>query len=173
MGAEDCEMDEAKSYSSCQGVSDYGYSTYLIYLSQALAWCPWQDSLLATGGGTGDATVHFWNTNTGGRTASLTTPAQVTSIQFTPLAKEVMTTHGFPTNSIMVHSYPSLVKVGEIKDAHDSRVLYSALSPVGDTVVTGAGDENVKFWKLWEVPAKKAKGSSKSGSDGNIFTMRF
>ncbi|CCA70183.1 related to cell cycle protein p55cdc [Serendipita indica DSM 11827] len=127
---------------------------------KALAWCPWQDSLLASGGGTGDATVHFWNTNTGARVASLTTPAQVTSIHFTPLAKEVMTTHGYPTNSIMVHSYPSMTKIGEIKDAHDSRVLYSALSPVGDTVVTGAGDENIKFWKLWEVPPKKAKSKS-------------
>ncbi|KAG8787535.1 ubiquitin-protein transferase activating protein [Serendipita sp. 397] len=138
---------------------------------KAIAWCPWQDSLLATGGGTGDATVHFWNTNTGARVASLTTPGQVTSVHFTPLAKEFVTTHGYPTNSVMVHSYPSMTKIGEIKDAHDSRVIYSAISPSGDSIVTGAGDENIKFWKLWEVPPKKQKGSGKSSSS-SVLTLR-
>jgi cell division cycle protein 20 (cofactor of APC complex) len=114
--------------------------------------------------------VHFWNSNTGARLNSLTTPAQVTSIRFTPLAKEVFTSHGFPNNSIMVHSYPSLNKIGEIRDAHDSRVLYSAISPQGDVVVTGAGDENAKFWKIWDVPPRQPKSSRKGTS--SIMTIR-
>ena len=28
---------------------------------KALAWCPWQRNLLATGGGTSDQTMRFWN----------------------------------------------------------------------------------------------------------------
>jgi len=28
---------------------------------KALAWCPWQRNLLATGGGTNDQTMRFWN----------------------------------------------------------------------------------------------------------------
>ena len=78
-----------------------------------------------------------------------------------------MITHGFPTHAIMVHSYPSMDKVAEIKDAHDSRVLFSALSPNGELVVTAAGDENLKFWKIWEAPKvkkKEAKQSSRMGS---------
>lgn len=39
--------------------------------------------------------------------------------------------------------------------AHDNRVLASALSPDGCTVATGAGDENLKFWKIWEPKAVK------------------
>lgn len=35
-------------------------------------------------------------------------------------------------------------KVGEIKAAHDERILGSAVSPDGCTVVTGASDENLK-----------------------------
>ena len=101
--------------------------------------------------------MHFWNSNTGAWLKSLTTPAQVTSIQFTPLAKEVFTSHGSPNNPIMVHSYPSLNKTGEIRDAHDSRVLYSAISPQGDVVVSGAGDGYVKFWKIWEVPPRQPR----------------
>ncbi|EGO00967.1 hypothetical protein SERLA73DRAFT_167157 [Serpula lacrymans var. lacrymans S7.3] len=124
---------------------------------KAIAWCPWQPSLLASGGGTNDATVHIWNSSTGARLHSLKTPSQVTSIQWSPHKKEFMTTHGYPTNAIMVHAYPSLERIAEIRDAHDSRVLYSAVSPAGDVVCTGAGDENLKFWRIWEAASTKKK----------------
>ncbi|KAI0301321.1 WD40 repeat-like protein [Russula brevipes] len=131
---------------------------------KALAWCPWQPSLLASGGGTNDATVNVWNSTTGGRLHSLKTPAQVTSLQWSPHKKEFLTTHGYPTNAIMVHAYPSLARVAEIRDAHDSRVLFSCVSPAGDLVCTGAADENLKFWRIWEVPsAKKKKKESQEG----------
>ena len=41
-------------------------------------------------------------------------------------------------------SYPSLTKVQELQGAHDERILGSAVSPDGCTVVTGAADENLK-----------------------------
>ncbi|KAI0739558.1 WD40 repeat-like protein [Daedaleopsis nitida] len=143
---------------------------------KAVAWCPWQPALLASGGGTSDATVHIWNTTTGARLHSLVTPAQISSIQWSPHRKEFITTHGFPTNAIMVHSYPSMDKVAEIKDAHDSRVLFSALSPSGELVCTAAGDENLKFWRIWEAPKvkkKEAKESSRMSSTATgILTIR-
>ncbi|KAF7792237.1 hypothetical protein EIP86_003272 [Pleurotus ostreatoroseus] len=143
---------------------------------KALAWCPWQSSLLATGGGTNDATVHIWNTTTGARLHSLTTPSQITSLQWSPHKKEFLTTHGYPTNAVMVHAYPSLERVAEIRDAHDSRVLWSALGPAGDVVCTGAGDENLKFWRIWEVPKEK-KGAKRDGrsrgkTDSKILAIR-
>ena len=51
-------------------------------------------------------------------------------------------------------------RVAEIRDAHDSRVLFSCVGPAGDVVCTGAGDENLKFWRIWEVA------SSSSSSQG-------
>ncbi|EJF59643.1 hypothetical protein DICSQDRAFT_128148 [Dichomitus squalens LYAD-421 SS1] len=137
---------------------------------KAVAWCPWQPALLASGGGTSDATVHIWNTTTGARLHSLVTPAQISSIQWGAHKKEFLTTHGYPTNAIMVHSYPGMEKVAEIKDAHDSRVLFSAVSPNGELVATAAGDENLKFWKIWDAPkvrkkeAKEARGLGSSNS---------
>ncbi|OSX58201.1 hypothetical protein POSPLADRAFT_1173606 [Postia placenta MAD-698-R-SB12] len=131
---------------------------------KAIAWCPWQPALLASGGGTSDATVHIWNTTTGARLHSLTTPSQVTSIQWSPHKKEFLTTHGYPTNSLMIHAYPSMERVVEIRDAHDSRVLWSALGPGGDLVCTGAGDENLKFWRVWEMPKPKKGKDAKEGS---------
>lgn len=67
----------------------------------------------------------------------------------------------------MVHSYPSFDRVAEIRDAHESRVLFSCVGPAGDVVLTGAGDENLKFWRIWEVPkAGKKKEMSLSSSGG-------
>ena len=64
----------------------------------------------------------------------------------------------------MLHAYPSMERVAEIRDAHDTRVLFSAIGPAGDVVVTGAGDENLKFWRVWEVE-KAAKGGKKKGGE--------
>jgi cell division cycle protein 20 (cofactor of APC complex) len=63
----------------------------------------------------------------------------------------------------MLHAYPSMERIAEIRDAHDSRVLFSALSPGGEVVVTGAGDENLKFWRVWEVEKGKEKTKKRSG----------
>lgn len=76
-----------------------------------MAWCPWQNNLLATGGGTGDGQVHFWSSTTGARVNTLQTPTQISSVQFAPHTREVLTTHGAPVNSLMIHSYPSMSKV--------------------------------------------------------------
>jgi cell division cycle 20-like protein 1 (cofactor of APC complex) len=32
---------------------------------------------------------------------------------------------------------------------HNLRVLYLALSPDGESIVTGAGDETLRFWKIF------------------------
>ena len=32
---------------------------------KALAWCPWQPGVLASGGGTSDRTIRIWNCNNG------------------------------------------------------------------------------------------------------------
>lgn len=35
------------------------------FLSQAVAWCPWQSNVLATGGGTSDRHIRIWNVCSG------------------------------------------------------------------------------------------------------------
>jgi len=32
---------------------------------------------------------------------------------------------------------------------HTSRVLYLSMSPDGETIVTGAGDETLRFWNIF------------------------
>lgn len=129
---------------------------------KALAWCPWQLNLLATGGGSHDRHIHFWNTTTGARTNSMDTGSQVTSLRWSTQYKEIVSSSGFPDNSLSIWSWPSLVKNVEIP-AHESRVLHSCLSPDGQMLATAAADESLKFWKVFE---KKA-GASSSSRDGS------
>ena len=116
---------------------------------KALAWCPWQSNLLATGGGSHDRHIHFWNTTSGARTNSIDTGSQVTSLRWSLAYKELVSSSGFPDNSLSIWSYPTLVKNIEIP-AHESRVLHSALSPDGQMLATAAADESLKFWKVFE-----------------------
>ncbi|TPX61398.1 hypothetical protein SpCBS45565_g07293 [Spizellomyces sp. 'palustris'] len=129
---------------------------------KALAWCPWQLNTLATGGGSHDRTVHFWNVSTTGKIASVDTGSQVTSILWSLEYKEFFTSHGFPNNHLSIWKYPSLTKIGDL-EGHDARVLHTALSPDGQTVATGASDENLKFWKIWEAKKKGGKCGKSAG----------
>jgi cell division cycle protein 20 (cofactor of APC complex) len=129
---------------------------------KALAWCPWQNNLLATGGGTLDRQIHFWNTTTGSRVNSIDAGSQVSALKWSHEYREIVSCHGAPDNQLTVWSYPTLVKNVEIP-AHEARVLHACLSPDGQLVATAASDESLKFWKIFE---KKAAGSA-SGSRGS------
>ncbi|KAG0145429.1 hypothetical protein CROQUDRAFT_45857, partial [Cronartium quercuum f. sp. fusiforme G11] len=117
---------------------------------KAIAWCPWQSNMLATGGGTSDKMIHFWNVNTSSRLQSLETKSQVTSIIFNPYAREFLCTHGMPDMNFSIYTFPNFNLVADITKAHETRILHSALSPDGTIVVTASSDENLKFWRVFE-----------------------
>jgi cell division cycle protein 20 (cofactor of APC complex) len=106
---------------------------------KALAWCPWNMNLLATGGGSYDRHIHFWNTTSGARVNSIDTGSQVTSLRWSPHYREIVSSSGFPDNSLSIWSYPTLVRNVEIP-AHESRVLHSCLSPDGQMLATAGKD---------------------------------
>lgn len=110
---------------------------------KALAWCPWNANLLATGGGSYDRHIHFWNTTSGARVNSIDTGSQVTSLRWSTTYKEIVSSSGFPDNSLSIWSYPTLVRNVEIP-AHESRVLHSCLSPDGQMLAT-AGKSTSPF----------------------------
>lgn len=121
---------------------------------KALLWCPYQLSLLATGGGSSDKTINFWNTSTGARINTIETGSQISSLNWgyaSGVGMEIVATHGFPTNNISLFNYPTLQKTGEILAAHDSRILSGCLSPDSLTLATVAADENLKFWSLFDL----------------------
>ncbi|CAN8101109.1 unnamed protein product [Discula destructiva] len=130
---------------------------------KALSWCPWNMNLLATGGGSYDRHIHFWNTTSGARVNSIDTGSQVTSLRWSPHHREIVSSSGFPDNSLTIWSYPTLVRNIDIP-AHESRVLHSCLSPDGQMLATAAADESLKFWKLFEKKAGAASPTAGAGS---------
>lgn len=115
---------------------------------KALAWCPWQHNLLASGGGTADRTLRLWNTDTGVCLASADTRSQVTSVQWSLTHRELVTSHGFSMNQLSLWKYPRLEKIADIT-GHEKRILHTARSPDGTMVVSAGADETLRFWSLW------------------------
>ena len=88
---------------------------------------------------------------------------QVCNLAWSKHASELVSTHGYSQNQILVWKYPSLTQVlfafpqipllTELQVAkltgHSYRVLYLAMSPDGESIVTGAGDETLRFWNVF------------------------
>lgn len=115
---------------------------------KAIAWSPHHYGLLASGGGTADRKIRFWNTLTGQPMQMVDTGSQVCNLAWSKHAPELVSTHGYSQNQIFVWKYPSLMQVAKLT-GHSSRVLYLATSPDGDSIVTGAGDETLRFWNVF------------------------
>ncbi|KAJ7949822.1 cell division cycle 20.2, cofactor of APC complex-like [Quillaja saponaria] len=130
---------------------------------KALAWCPFQGNLLASGGGGGDRCIKFWNTHTGACLNSVDTGSQVCSLLWNKNERELLSSHGFTQNQLTLWKYPSMVKMAELT-GHTSRVLYMAQSPDGCTVASAAADETLRFWNVFGVP-EVAKAAPKALSE--------
>ncbi|KAH0387179.1 WD40 repeat-like protein, partial [Aureobasidium melanogenum] len=62
---------------------------------KALAFCPWQPSLLAAGGGSNDRCIHFYHTISGAKLATIDCSSQVTSLVWSRTRREIAATFGF------------------------------------------------------------------------------
>lgn len=74
---------------------------------------------------------------------------------FSRTVNELVSTHGYSQNQVTIWKYPTMDKVASLS-GHSFRVLYLAMSPDGRTIVTGAGDETLRFWNVF--PANCADG---------------
>lgn len=128
---------------------------------KAVAWSPHQNGLLASGGGTADRHIRFWNANTGVSLHRVDTGSQVCNLMWSTNVNEIVSTHGYSLNQIIVWRYPSMQKLATLT-GHSLRVLYLAMSPDGQSVVTGAGDETLRFWNLFPGP-RTSRGGKGSG----------
>ena len=115
---------------------------------KALAWSPHQSGLLASGGGTADRTIRFWSTKTGTELKCVDAGSQVCNLAWSKNVDELVSTHGYSLNQVMVWRFPEMAKVATLT-GHTMRVLYLASSPDGQTIVTGAGDETLRFWNVF------------------------
>lgn len=132
---------------------------------KAIAWSPHHHGLLASGGGTADRCIRFWNTLTGQPMQSVDTNSQVCNLAWSKHSSELVSTHGYSQNQILVWKYPSLSQVAKLT-GHSTRVLYLAMSPDGEAIVTGAGDETLRFWNVFS----KTRSQKENKSVLNLFS---
>lgn len=131
---------------------------------RALAWCPWQPHVLATGGGTADRCIKFWNINNGAILDSVDSKSQVCALLWSTHYKELISAHGFANNQLTIWKYPTMVKQAELT-GHTARVLQIAMSPDGSTVMSAAADETLRLWTCFmpdPIKSKKEKSAVKS-----------
>lgn len=146
---------------------------------KAVAFCPWQRGLIATGGGSNDRAIHFYHTFSGACLATINCYAQVTALIWSTTRREIAATFGYAQPDhpyrIAVFSWPECQQVVAIPWANDMRALYAIPYPggpgetasdtrMGETwfsrtrdegcIVVACSDESVKFHEVWSGPRK-------------------
>ena len=146
---------------------------------KAIAFCPWQRGLIATGGGSNDRAIHFYHTFSGASLATINCYAQVTSLIWSTTRREIAATFGYAQPDhpyrVAVFSWPECQQVVAIPWASDMRALYAIPYPggpgetssdpsMGSTwysrtkdegcIVVACSDESVKFHEVWSGPRK-------------------
>ncbi|MFQ6651343.1 hypothetical protein Gotur_023702 [Gossypium turneri] len=121
---------------------------------KAIAWSPHRHGLLASGGGATDRCIRFWDAATNTHLSCMDTGSQMSNLVWSKNVNELVSTHGSSQDNIIVWRYPTMSKLATLT-GHTTRVLYLAISPDEQKIVTGYGDETLCFWKLF--PASKSQ----------------
>lgn len=126
---------------------------------KALAWNPHERGMIYSGGGNNDKTIKCYNqiTQTEGKTQNV--ESQVTGIIFSKFSSSFVSCHGYVTNHLALWQLPNSAPSLKLR-GHESRIQYYAQSPDGEDIVTGAGDETIRFWKVFKQKNKKSLYSS-------------
>jgi len=115
---------------------------------KALGWSPHKSGLLASGGGSADRCLRFWNVLTGKQVQCIDTGAQISNLAWARDSLEIVTTHGLAQPQVTVWRYPSLKQVARLT-GHTQRVLHLSVSPDNESIVTGGADETLRFWTVF------------------------
>lgn len=159
---------------------------------KAIAFCPWQRGLLATGGGSNDRAIHFYHVYSGACLATINVHAQVTSLIWSTTRREIAATFGYPQPDhpfrIAVFSWPTCEQVLAIPWGEDLRALFAVSFPGhgdrvglggrrgekgrkledGDRCIVVAGsDECVRFHEIWPAGPKGRVEKRKHGLGGS------
>lgn len=156
---------------------------------KAIAFHPCNSRLIATGGGSNDKCIHFFDTASGHSLATIAVSAQVTSLTWSTTGHEIAATFGYahPEHPfrIAVFRWPSCQQTVAIPWDGELRALCAIPFPLGrrgsvsskfgprnrgSCIVVAASDQTVKFHKVWPhcrfIPCgKKASPAAKSQSE--------
>ena len=139
---------------------------------KALAWCPKKKNILVSGSGTSDRKLRIFDVNRKKQLSIIDTGSQICNVTFDKEGDTLLSTHGYSLNQLIVWNmkkgFTGLIKE-DVLIAHKLRVLYLANSPCGKYVVTGAGDETLRIWNVFQNRTEKSK---KSVLSRNLLRLR-
>lgn len=146
---------------------------------KAIAFCPWRDGLVATGGGSNDKCIHFFHASSGSALATIAVAAQVTSLIWSTTRREIAATFGYAQPEhpyrVAVFSWPDCRQVAAIPWEGELRALYAIPYPWGTTevgrsrkgtatsegcIVVASSDKTVKFHEVWSTEERTAVAGS-------------
>lgn len=163
-------QQRSRRHSSVDSVAPRLVLTHHKAAVKALDWCPFHRGLLASGGGTADRTIKFWNSSSGAMLNSIDTGSQVCSVLWSKHQREICSSHGYSENQLILWKYPTMTKVKELT-GHTERVLNMDMSPDGASVVSAAADETLRFWNVFGTPSCRPSSSALSMSGELSFGM--
>lgn len=162
---------------------------------KAIAFCPWQDGLIAIGGGSNDRCIHFYHVQSGACLATIDCAAQVTSLIWSTTRREIVATFGFPQPEhpyrIAVFSWPNCAQIVAIPWADEDRALYAISYPGGPNngrtngeggswwprteeegcIVIATSGASIKFHEVWSEGRKAT--SPRMGTLGGSDILEF
>lgn len=128
---------------------------------KAIAYAPWQPTLLATSGGSNDRQIHFHHTESGSTLAVINVYAQVTSLSWSFTRREIVATFGYaqPEHDIRiaVFAWPSCECVVSIPwerkaNGEIGRALWATPYPGGpnDAALDAEDEDTDSGFQAWE-----------------------
>ena len=114
---------------------------------KAMSWCPWKRHILATGGGSKDQSIKIYSCDNNKLLKNIKTGSQVCTLLWNNIEKEIISSHGYNKNQIIIWNYEKNKKICELK-GHMNRVLYLTISPNERYICSGSGDETLRFWEI-------------------------
>lgn len=118
---------------------------------KALAWCPLQSNLLASGAGTDDGCIKFWQTHSHTLLDTINTGAQISALRWCESGSQLISAHGYSSNEIVLWRYPTMRPLARLS-SHTGRVLGIALSPDQSTLLSASADETLRYWQIRTPP---------------------
>lgn len=134
---------------------------------KAIAWNPTQRNIIASGSGTTDRNIRIFDINQQEELIKVDTGSQICNLTFDQSGKQLLSTHGYSLNQLITWQFNKQKNKLEKQDlfiAHKLRVLYLAKSPCGQFVATGAGDESLRIWKVFQGQQQQRSGDILSQS---------
>ncbi|KAH8811584.1 WD40-repeat-containing domain protein [Xylogone sp. PMI_703] len=153
---------------------------------KAIAFCPWNKTLVATGAGNGDRCIRFFDATSGACLAMIDVSAQVTSLIWSTSQREIAATFGFGAQGnpfkVATFSWPECKLVYGVPESGEDRALYAvpySSAPYNgfkqskdrrkdcdgeECIVVASDDESIKFYQVWPASGRSIPRSLVGGS---------